>query len=556
MFRTPVLGLSVLLVCSGAEALAQSQGDQRPPVEFLEYGVYQQSTFSRNGRHFATIDRGNGHAAVLLDGVRGKRYDSVSSLMFSPDQERVAYVASEGGESFVVDGTNEGVRHGEGEIGTLRFTPDGDLFYSILQGTHGWRVFSNGALSEVYNTDDPRTRLHPLQVTFSTSPPRLAYVASRDQRQFMVVDGKEQERTFSLIAGPRLSSDGQQLAYWGWKGKVAKPGTWGRELQGADSNWDLIVDDIVVLRSQFPCGSPIFSPDGKHLAVTVVGPGSTRDQTEILLYVDGKEVGEIPDGVGATVGFAVDSQLPVFVTSEGGKPVLRVGSERFLDPVCCVDSNHKRVAYAVRAGKRWRLIEWAPIDHVEPGPTLGRFHRGGRFAFLLTEEKRTHLVVDGVRRASPSGVQPRTLSFSGDGHRLNYVVDPLTPGLASRDAFLVMNGVAGKRHRRIEHVLFSRDGTRSAYQAHDADAVVHYIDEKIVENSMGVGFTVDGREVHVIPDSSTGSAKIHVAGHQSPPYAKLRRIRSALTSLGRVDEGIFLGDRGGTTVAVVVKVRD
>jgi len=72
-----------------------------------------------------------------VDGEEGKQYDDfgTGSLIFSPDGERVAYMAGVGNKWLVVVDGEEGKQY-EGIGGGIVFDPSDSLHYLALEGNN------------------------------------------------------------------------------------------------------------------------------------------------------------------------------------------------------------------------------------------------------------------------------------------------------------------------------------------------------------------------------------------------------------------------------------
>jgi Tol biopolymer transport system component len=355
-----------------------------------------------------------GKQFVVADGAEGKEYDEVlaASVTFSPDGKRLGYAARVRNQyRLLVDGREERFQPAALNVGWVRphFSRDGSrLAYSSYDGKYfvvvdgrpedkydllgepvfgpdrkhlayaaqrggKWRVVHDGKEGSEYDTVGPRVPV------FSPDGRRLAYGASRGKQQFLVADGVEGKAygphpsgrmDVSLLPEPVFSPDGKRLAY-----RVAyelpPPANekWPRE------RWRVVVDGVegkeyTGIRSlgldRMQAGTPVFSPDGKHLAYLAVDPQDGMSR----VVVDGAEgpkyraVGMLtfsPDGKRlAYVGFKPrDNKARYVLVADGTE---RKEYDYFgVLPVFSPDSRHLVYQVFTPGTGKWHFV----VDGVE-----------------------------------------------------------------------------------------------------------------------------------------------------------------------------------------------
>ena len=144
-------------------------------------------------------------------------------------------------------------------------SPDGQHFaYTVIKSNGKWSVFLDGKKVKEYNTP-PSPHIYSL--TFSPDSKHFAYIAKRDEKYFVVLDGKE-EREYDLINPFSLtfSPNSKHLAY-----AAKRNGQFFVVLDGKEGErYDTI-------------GSLTFSPNSKHLAYAAKRNG------DYFVVIDGKE---------------------------------------------------------------------------------------------------------------------------------------------------------------------------------------------------------------------------------------------------------------------------
>jgi len=279
-----------------------------------------EAVFSPNLRRVAytacsSLSRGPDY--VVVDGKKGKMYDEVGCIVFSPDSSRLAYAASKGDEYFVVLDGVEGP-HYDDDILEIVFSPDSKrLAYQsarsykdvlILDGqevsVHDWlscgdMVFSPDSRHFAYSAkdngkhalfldgkrlSDDFDELQMFSLKFSPDSKKIAYVCRRGQNWFVVYGNAtygpydEVESIFLVI-----SLDSQRFAF------PARRGT----------HWFLICGE----KEYGPYGvfpHPLFSPDSKSLACF------GGHEKNVPVYLNGQILGTFDEVYDAT--FSPDSK--------------------------------------------------------------------------------------------------------------------------------------------------------------------------------------------------------------------------------------------------------
>ena len=220
----------------GMHAIVDGEPGERytPVINFL---------FSPNSAHYAFIA---GSRQVVMDGVEGPEFEKVllGTLQFSPDGERLAYIATDGEKEFVVVDGEPGKAYDRIGPGSVRFSPDSQrLLYVGIRGDQ-----------EILVTDEIEG---PLQLnividtgTFSPDSQHVAYAmtigSGSAAKDYVVVDGKRVEIAYEFIAEEPLafSPDSRHMAFLIRKGDA----------------WALVIDHVLVAEHIF-----IFTGDSGSL---------------------------------------------------------------------------------------------------------------------------------------------------------------------------------------------------------------------------------------------------------------------------------------------------
>ena len=344
---------------------------------------------------------------VVIDGVEGKEYSHVVPPIFSLDNRRVAYAAQAGGKAFaVIDGIES--KPYDWWIQDLVFSPDSKhVAYGAKRGDK-WIVVVDGVEGKGYDG---------LQdLAFSPDSRRIAYsvCASTVKASWVVVDpvpgekmeGAEQaapaveRKEYDAIGHltPLFSPDGKRIAYRAERGKQC-----------------FAVVDNIEGKAYAETGRLVFSPDSKRLGY------AAKSGDKWFVVVDGVEgrpyvkMGEMcpvfsPDGKRATYAAERDGKWLVVIDGMEGNAYdeVRDGSLVF-------NSDSKHFAYSARRGGRWIAV----CDQVEGAEfhytTLPAFSPDGKhLAYVGEREGKYFMVVDGSEALEYGGtIDSWHISFDG-----------------------------------------------------------------------------------------------------------------------------------------------
>jgi len=360
------------------------------------------------------------------------------------------------------------------------------------RGWHvAWIVLSLGPLGwgtrqSVWLDGELGPKYHALggYPVFSQDGRRLAYVACREDKQSMVVDGQP-GREYDRVAAPVFSPDGQRLAY-----AAHNRGRWFVVVDGEPGPEHDGIGE----------GSPIFSPDGQRVAYIAI------NGSKWLVVADGKP------------GPEYDSIL-------AGGPIF--------------SADGRRLGYAAQNGDRY-----LPVIDGQPGPEYRAVRKdhpvfsadGKRFAYAAESREGWLVVVDGQpepqSRVQYDWLRDGNLVFDPDGGRLAYVAwwDK------HHGQCVVVNGEPGPVHEFIDHgngPIFSPDGQRMAYTARKGDKWLVVLDEQPCPeyddiSSGTLCFSPDGRRVAYCArrgPEETGRHIVVVDGEASTEYDAIGPLR-------------------------------
>jgi Tol biopolymer transport system component len=387
---------------------------------------YEIDAVSPDGKHVAySVATSDYKGFVVRDNIPGKTYDDAFDLTFSPDSQRLSYIAEDGDNYMVVVDGIEGksypalVPSNSTEpitcpISSLVFSPNSrDIAYAVQIGDK-CLVVKDGVKGKAYD-GIPSYIQNPIPcIVFSPDSKQMAYPAETGSQEFVVINGKE-GKSYDHIGIITFSPNGKHVAYT------------------AESNkqWFVVLDGKGGKHYPQLCSDPIFSPDSQHLAYAA---GTSDSQ---LVVVDGKEgtyYTQISDVV-----YSPDSNRLAYVASTANNTfvVLDGGEGKYYDNISPDDiseiifsPNSKRIAYIVRQDNNW---------------------------FMVT---------DGQEGQNYNSVSDPV--FSPDSQRFAYIADN-----GFLECFIVIDGVEGNPYDFINMApVFSPDSKNIVYVAQVKDKEV------------------------------------------------------------------------------------
>jgi hypothetical protein len=247
--------------------------------------------------------------------------------------------------------------------------------------------------------------------TFSPNGRHLAYEAIRSGRAYVLLDGKPGPPCDNLCAQVVFSPDSRHIAY------VVRHGT----------NTRLVVDQKE--RLDWPgSGTPVFSPDGKRVALLNLKSG--------CVVVDGKKGPEIPSNIGSGPAFGSDSRH--FAYTLGLRTADCWVERAFIDarPLSIPDNGTGA----------WHVVFSANLQH------------WGCFIRSMGDARSERVVIDGKPGETFSGAWG--LTFSPDSSRVAFMAEVGT------NWWMVVDGKFEERVRMgSSGAYFSPNGKRLAYIA-------------------------------------------------------------------------------------------
>jgi len=447
---------------------------------------------------------------AVIDGQAHPEYLIVNDMKFSPDSERVAYFAHEAGSNRKVLYVDGKVRTVTGTNNSLQFTPDSKHVLYVTnremvtqrQGRSQWMEAPGGIVwdyqpKRTYGMmrtirvgGDSKTVAftainngRPIVVVgdrtigtysklpgFPFSPPpvlspngkRHAFVASRGQGWFTVVDGRESSRTFREVAGLTFSPDSKHYAF------IAESAGQGR----------FYVDgEPIGPAAKRMIGRPEYSPDSQRTAIGV------SLQNGAAVMIDGKLQ---PKGdMISSAQFSPDSRSWVYGVKRDGKHFLVCNGDssapiddyvvKFVfSPDCSKLAYIEKVGNQKAGGTQVLHVNSAEIDQAEEfdSSSLMFSEDSSLLAYWALRDGKWDLSVNGIRSGtsfdSIVSAEPQTLDINSyrapslcfaDDHTV------LAIGKDSRGVFkhvrVTLNpdqiAKPGEKMDLVEHAVMTRD---------------------------------------------------------------------------------------------------
>jgi Tol biopolymer transport system component len=460
---------------------------------------------SRDQKHIAYTVKANDGEFVMLNGVAGKTYTSIprvalseagikGQIRFSPDGNRVAYVAGRGKKFLVVVDGKEGAEYDRISVGVPSFSPDSRrISYFAERGGKTFAVV-DGTESKPFDfasSDAP---------IFSPDSRRVIYMARRDKQTYVVIDGREVFES-EYVGGPRFSKTGKRMVY-----TVARQDQWlvvtngkqGKSYNGLGNNIEFSDDEKHVLyRANTPAGQLIvvdeveteprpvieensygFSPNGQRVAY--IG-WDYRDEQYVV--VDNKK-GQLYEDVNKPV-FSPDSKHVVYAAWRAGKEFVvtdGVEGEAFdeVNDYFRFSPDGKRMVYFAKRGAQQFLV----VDGVaKPYDEIIDFKFSPDSKRLFVEARRVNTMLMALEGEPPKEYE-LTQSKQGEASerwdfQMAFSPDSKRAAWVSRRGgkdFVVLDGTEGKPYDEIQDLQFTADARHLVYAARRGGKLVAVVD--------------------------------------------------------------------------------
>jgi ELWxxDGT repeat protein len=363
------------------------------------------------------IKRGD-RQLVVVDGREGAPYEEIRGApVFSADSRHVAYTASKGGMAVLVA---DGV--------------EGRAYEKILN------------------------------VAFGQTGARLAYVASRDERWWIIVDGQEQPADGPPNEAVVFSPSAARVAY----------------VTGHNPQSIVLDGRMGPAYDAIPDPGPVFSPDSSHCAYIA------KRGAQQVVVLDGKESAPY-DQIGALI-FSPDSARYAYSAQRGAQHFVIVDG---------------------RESPAYDLV-------IEPGPVFSADSK--HVGYAATTNAKARIVIDGNDGPGYDEIAKGSAVFSRDSKRTAYVAR------SGQKVLAVIDGREGPEYERISgNVVFSPDSTREAYVAtneHSAHVVVNGVEGPAYEEVFAPGplFSPDSNHLAFVVRLGTQRAVVNDGRVQHPYY--------------------------------------
>jgi hypothetical protein len=231
--------------------------------------------FSPDSKRIAFAARRGQRWIAVLDGVEHGDYQWVGNPVFDPQASRLIYETKQDGTRRLAAADAAQVRFSDDRydaFGRVVFSPDGSkVAYPARIGGRWLMVFAD-ADGTIRQNQGNYDACCSETLVFSADSKRSAYVAVRDKKALVVIDGKPGPAYDYILAGtPVFSRNSQRVAYAGKRGR-----TWHVVADGRETfqEYGLIKENTLQ-----------FTPDARHLVcIASYGDNGRR----MAIAVDGE----------------------------------------------------------------------------------------------------------------------------------------------------------------------------------------------------------------------------------------------------------------------------
>ncbi|MEW6079002.1 MAG: hypothetical protein AB1724_14400 [Thermodesulfobacteriota bacterium] len=448
---------------------------------------------SSNLKHISYVSRIGKTFRVWLDGVSNKTHDGVTeqSPFFSPQNNRLAYIAQENAKMFVVIDDQEHARYKF--VGTITFSPDGSrLAYRVENENKKQQVVVDGQPGPLFDWGITKE----VGIIFSPDSQHMAYVGINDNSSFVLVKDNKKMSSYEKIENVIFSPDSRHIAY-----KAMEKGKWfvvlddkkgaayneindllfspdGSQLvySAMKNNRRLIVKNNEEISEGSGTLAPSFSPDGRRFAYLAV-----EKDNKFCYVVDGKK--ELSMDVPGRLLFSSDGTSAAYAAGIEGKwhiikDGIRGPAFKEIEAFTYAKATNN-ILYAVKnEDGKYSVIK---------DETAGKFYHaigtplfspdGKQYAYAAMQQGSTDMfmVINNVEQPSrypvigiPAEEKPGKFGFafqqpyfSPKGSRMVFpVYDP-----DKKTAYMVVDGKPHPSFESIMQPIFSDDEKHVAYMA-------------------------------------------------------------------------------------------
>jgi len=444
--RSAVLFFFAFIVMSPAALLAQT--GKRQSKETLIATIDHQAlssqsiVFTPDMRRVAYCVKDNGQQRVVINGIPGNAYDSVNIPDFSPDGRYFLYPARKGDKWLWVHGEQKEQFTDTSSLVVYKvYGPDSRSLATVYRKENKSYLNYQGVNGKKFDAIDVNS------IRFSKKGNKVAYAATRQNRQFIVFNGKEGPQ-FDQVGYPIISPDGNRLAYSVMQDKKYRVVVDGKAQAPLDGIVNIIFSDnsrhyayhavtgnrqVVVhdgkMSERYPLVHTLsLSPDGKKLGFAIVADQPDHEGFKHYIVLSGKKKGAYETLVEGSLKFSPDGKLFAFEAE--------MHDQFFL---VCGDKEEKHYGDVMQA-----TLTFSPDSR--------------KHAYVAEYDSKRFVNLNGVESSAYQDIY--SISFSPNNKDIVYSAK------INNQELIVVNGVNGKAYDEIlgsDHIFF------------DAPKKIHYL---------------------------------------------------------------------------------
>lgn len=353
-------------------------------VESRRYDSVNFHQFSPDGSSLTFKATLNGKSFLVTDGDEGKKYDDIFAITFNPVNSEASYWGRNGNQYYLVSGNKEinVSRQVPPVDNSILFNPKGNSFAYFVRDliTDDYFVVQDGVYSNPYD------RIKWEEANYSKDGSTLAYPAGKGNREFIVLNGKEEEK-YDVVQFPKFSNDNFSLIYIANEGNkwfavinrkkekrydmvkdvVFSPsGNSYAYCAKLNNKWFIVRNGVEVSALFDDVSGLTFTPDGSKIVfiaanITKTTEGNiTKEQRREKVIVDNEPFNEYPK----IISFKItdDSKVAFLVEDRGGYFVVMNGMEgELFDAVSGLEVSPNKQGFGY-FGVQGNKIYWSAVN--------------------------------------------------------------------------------------------------------------------------------------------------------------------------------------------------